>query len=157
MSKTTKPKKKHLTLLGKSDSDIPRSPTAATLETFENRYSQRDYWIRFESTDFTSLCPVTGQPDFASITIDYVPDKLCIETKSFKFYLSSFRNTRSFNEEIVNRILEDLVAACAPRQLWVHGEFASRGGIGVTVEAFHPATAQRPSRSDQTRSRRKSA
>ncbi|MEI9898414.1 MAG: preQ(1) synthase [Chthoniobacter sp.] len=156
MPKTTKPNTPNLTLLGKSDSDIPRSPTSATLETFQNAYSRRDYWIRFESTDFTSLCPVTGQPDFASITIDYVPDKLCIETKSFKFYLSSFRNTRSFNEEIVNRILEDLVAACAPRQLWVHGEFASRGGIGVTVEAFHPSTAQRPSKSNQRQTHQKS-
>jgi 7-cyano-7-deazaguanine reductase len=143
MSKSAKSKKTHLTLLGKSVSAIPAAPTAATLETFPNAYARRDYWIRFESADFTSLCPVTGQPDFASITVDYVPDKICIETKSFKFYLASFRNTRRFNEEIVNRILEDLVEACAPRHLWVHGEFASRGGIGVTVEAFHPATALR--------------
>lgn len=157
MSKTKKPKKPRLTLLGKSASGIPRLPTSATLETFQNAYARRDYWIRFESTDFTSLCPVTGQPDFASITIDYVPDKLCIETKSLKFYLASFRNTRSFNEEIVNRLLEDLVAACGPRQLWVHGEFASRGGIGVTVEAFHPATAQRPGESTRAQSRRRSA
>ena len=139
-----KSKKSHLTLLGRNVSPIPPSPTAATLETFQNGYPQRDYWIRFESLDFTSLCPVTGQPDFARITVDYVADVRCIETKSFKFYLASFRNTRSFNEEVVNRILEDLVAACAPRQLWVHGEFAPRGGIGVTVEAFYPATAQRP-------------
>ena len=144
MSKKTKSKKPSLTLLGKSVSSIPASPSAATLETFENAYARRDYWIRFESGDFTSLCPVTGQPDFAAITVDYVPDKLCIETKSFKFYLASFRNSRRFNEEIVNRILEDLVAACAPRHLWVYGEFASRGGVGVTVEAFYPATALRP-------------
>ena len=144
MSKTTKSKKRGLSLLGRSVSAIPAAPAVATLETFANAYATRDYWIRFESADFTSLCPVTGQPDFAAITIDYVPDKLCIETKSFKFYLASFRKTRSFNEEIVNRILEDLVAACAPRHLWVHGEFASRGGIGVTVEAFYPANAQRP-------------
>jgi 7-cyano-7-deazaguanine reductase len=144
MPKTPKSKKTRLTLLGKSVPSIPQAPTAETIETFENAYSSRDYWIRFESADFTSLCPVTGQPDFATITVDYVPDKICVETKSFKFYLSSFRNTRSFNEEIVNRILEDLITACAPRHLWVHGEFASRGGIGVTVEAFHPATAKRP-------------
>ena len=144
MSKPTKPRKTGLKLLGKSVSSIPDTPAVETLDTFANRYRSRDYWIRFESADFTSLCPVTGQPDFAAITIDYVPDKLCIETKSFKFYLASFRKTRSFNEEIVNRILEDLVAACAPRHLWVHGEFASRGGIGVTVEAFYPADAQRP-------------
>jgi 7-cyano-7-deazaguanine reductase len=84
------------------------------------------------------MCPVTGQPDFASITIDYVPDKLCIESKSLKFYLSSYRNTRSFNEQIVNRILEDLVTACQPRQAIVHGEFAARGGISITVDARYP-------------------
>ena len=144
MPKPKTAKKSSLTLLGRSVSPIPSSPTAATLETFANRYPQRDYWIRFESLDFTSLCPVTGQPDFSRITVDYIPDGRCIETKSFKFYLSSFRNVRSFNEEVVNRILEDLVAACAPRCIWVHGEFAPRGGIGVTVEAFSPATAIRP-------------
>src|SRR5581483_5808894 len=145
MTKTTKSKKKRgLSLLGRSVSAIPAEPSIATLETFANAYAGRDYWIRFESHDFTSLCPVTGQPDFAAITIDYVPDKLCIETKSFKFYLASFRNTRRFNEEVVNRILEDLVAACAPRHMWVYGEFASRGGIGVTVEAYYPANASRP-------------
>lgn len=84
------------------------------------------------------MCPVTGQPDFAAIQIRYVPDAQCIETKSLKFYLASYRNTRSFNEEIVNRILEDLVAACAPRSLEVHGEFSSRGGISVTVDASFP-------------------
>jgi 7-cyano-7-deazaguanine reductase len=81
------------------------------------------------------MCPVTGQPDFAGITIEYIPDKLCIESKSLKFYLASYRNTRSFNEEIVNRILEDLVTACQPRQAIVRGEFAPRGGISVSVDA----------------------
>jgi 7-cyano-7-deazaguanine reductase len=156
MPKIRKPNSPGLTLLGKGSSAIPSAPSSATLETFANAYPQRDYWIRFESADFTSLCPVTGQPDYASITVDYVPDQRCIETKSYKFYLASFRNTRSFNEEIVNRILEDLVAACAPRQLWVHGEFAARGGISVMVEAFHPASAQRPGAKGSPLSRRKS-
>lgn len=84
------------------------------------------------------MCPVTGQPDFAAIHIRYIPDTQCIETKSLKFYLASYRNTRSFNEEVINRILDDLVAACAPRCLEVHGEFASRGGISVTVDASYP-------------------
>jgi len=84
------------------------------------------------------MCPVTGQPDFARITIDYVPDKTCIESKSLKFYLASYRNTRSFNEEIVNRILEDLVTACRPRQAIVHGAFAARGGISISVDARYP-------------------
>jgi 7-cyano-7-deazaguanine reductase len=84
------------------------------------------------------MCPVTGQPDFARITIEYVPNTLCIESKSLKFYLASYRNTRSFNEEIINRILEDLVTACHPREAAVHGEFAARGGISVSVDARYP-------------------
>lgn len=130
-------------LLGRAAGRLPSEPAVATLETFRNRYAHRDYWIRFESSDFTSLCPITGQADFGRIRIDYVPGKKCIETKSLKFYLASFRNTRSFNEEIANRILEDLVAACAPRQLIVNGEFAARGGIQVSVEARHPPGAER--------------
>lgn len=131
-------------LLGQSAPAFPDAPAASTLETFANRYPARGYRVRFETEDFTSLCPITGQPDFARITIDYVPDALCLETKSLKFYLASFRGTRSFNEEVVNRILEDLIAACQPREIFVHGEFAPRGGIRLSVEAFHPATAKRP-------------
>src|SRR6476660_7225035 len=83
-----------LTLLGSSGAAFPESPTADTLETFENRYPHRDYVIRFECEDFTSLCPITGQPDFARIRIEYVAGERCIETKSLKFYLASFRNSR---------------------------------------------------------------
>jgi 7-cyano-7-deazaguanine reductase len=125
-------------LLGSSESRYPDKPAVATLETFPNRFPHRSYWITFDCPEFTSMCPVTGQPDFAAIHIRYVPGELCIETKSLKFYLASYRNTRSFNEDIVNRILEDLVAACAPRQMEVHGEFSARGGISVTVDAAHP-------------------
>jgi 7-cyano-7-deazaguanine reductase len=89
--------------------------------------------------EFTSLCPVTGQPDFGRIEIRYVPDKLCVESKSLKFYLTGYRNTRSFNEEVLNRILDDLVSACRPRRMRVRGEFAARGGISLTVEATHPS------------------
>ena len=127
-----------LKLLGKAAVHYPDSPSPKTLETFRNEYSIRRYWITFECPEFTSMCPVTGQPDFAGITIEYIPDKLCIESKSLKFYLASYRNTRSFNEEIVNRILEDLVTACQPRQAIVHGEFAARGGISVSVDARYP-------------------
>jgi 7-cyano-7-deazaguanine reductase len=126
-----------LTLLGASGAPFPESPSAAILETFENRYPQRDYIIRFECADFTSLCPITGQPDFAKLRIEYVADRRCIETKSLKFYLASYRNSRAFNEEVANRILDDLVQVCAPRRMTVHGEFASRGGIAVVVEASH--------------------
>jgi len=138
MKKSQPRKLESLKLLGRSDTRFPSAPASATLETFQNKFSKRDYWVRFESPEFTSICPVTGQPDFARITIDYVPDQLCIETKSLKFYLASFRNTRSFNEEIANRILEDLVKACSPRRMTVHGAFAARGGISVTVDAAYP-------------------
>jgi 7-cyano-7-deazaguanine reductase len=124
-----------LRLLGKQGDGIPGNVAPGVLETFENRYPHRDYVIRFDAEDFTSLCPVTGQPDFAALEIEYVAHKRCIETKSLKFYLSSYRNCASFNEEVANRILEDLVAACAPKKMRVIGRFASRGGIRVTVEA----------------------
>ena len=128
-----------LQLLGRSEVRFPAKPDAKTLETFQNRYAQRDYWIRFDCPEFTSLCPVTGQPDFAKLRIEYVPGERCIETKSLKFYLASYRNTRSFNEEVSNRIMEDLVTACQPRRIRVHGEFAARGGVSVTVDVAHPA------------------
>ncbi|MEI6278110.1 MAG: preQ(1) synthase [Verrucomicrobiae bacterium] len=130
--------KEKFRLLGHSEEKYPGHPSAGILETFPNRFSKRSYWIRFDCSEFTSMCPVTGQPDFAVIHIRYVPDVLCIETKSLKFYLASYRHTRSFNEEIVNRILDDLVEACRPRQMEVHGEFSSRGGISVTVDASLP-------------------
>jgi 7-cyano-7-deazaguanine reductase len=127
-----------LKLLGKAAVHYPDSPSPKTLESFRNEYANRRYWIRFECPEFTSMCPVTGQPDFARITIEYVPAALCIESKSLKFYLASYRNTRSFNEEIVNRILEDLITACRPRQAIVHAEFAARGGISLSVNARYP-------------------
>jgi len=136
--------KSGLTLLG-HPAKFPEEPSVAILETFPNRNAQRDYLITFECMEFTSMCPVTGQPDFAKLRIEYVADKLCIETKSLKFYLASFRNTRSFNEAIVNRVLDDLVAACQPRYALVHGEFSPRGGIAVTVAAEFPdRPKQRP-------------
>lgn len=132
-----------LKLLGQAGAGFPEQVSPNILETFENRYPQRDYVIHFECEDFTSLCPVTGQPDFAKLHIEYVAAKRCIETKSLKFYLSSYRNCAAFNEEVANRILEDLVAACAPRWMRVTGRFASRGGISVSVEAEHAAKGAR--------------
>jgi 7-cyano-7-deazaguanine reductase len=131
-------KQEKLTLLGRSDAQFPAEPSSSILETFRNRFPHRDYLIRFEAPDFTSLCPVTGHPDFARIEISYIADEHCLESKSLKFYLSAFRNTRSFNEEVVNRILDDLVAACHPRRMTVRGQFAPRGGISLTVEATEP-------------------
>jgi 7-cyano-7-deazaguanine reductase len=126
-----------LTLLGKSETRLPSSPAEARLETFPNP-TKRSYRIRFETADFTSLCPVTGQMDFAQITIEYVPAKLCLESKSLKFYLASYRNERAFNEAVTNRILDDFVRACSPREAVVTAEFSARGGIALTVRAEHP-------------------
>ena len=134
------PKRKNdtrLTLLGRSEAKLPASPADATLETFPNP-ARRAYRIRFETADFTSLCPVTGQMDFAQITIEYVPAKLCVESKSLKFYLASFRNERAFNEAVTNRILDDFVRACSPREASVTAEFSARGGIALTVRADYP-------------------
>jgi 7-cyano-7-deazaguanine reductase len=126
-----------LTLLGNT-SAFPDEPSRETLETFPNHNTRRRYHIRLDCHEFSSLCPVTGQPDYARIHIEYIPSALCLETKSLKYYLASYRNTRGFNEEIINRIADDLVATCEPHELLVRGEFAPRGGISLTVEARHP-------------------
>jgi 7-cyano-7-deazaguanine reductase len=130
--------KRTLTLLGRSEAKLPASPNEAQLETFPNP-AKRSYTIRFETADFTSLCPVTGQMDFAQIVIEYVPGALCVESKSLKFYLASFRNERAFNEAVTNRILDDFVAACSPRSAIVNAEFSPRGGIALTVRAEYRA------------------
>ena len=127
-----------LTLLGKSDVPFPPSPDEASLETFENRHPGRDYWIELDCPEFSSLCPVTKQPDFAHLSLKYVPDKLCVETKSLKFYLASFRNTPSFNEDVANRIADDIIKTCAPRKLRLTAQFAPRGGISLKVRIDHP-------------------
>lgn len=138
MSAPTPDQTASLNLLGRSEHKLPASPDEARLETFPNRTPGRHYTIHLSAPDFASLCPVTGQPDSAHIEILYIPDALCVETKSLKFYLASYRNHASFNESIVNRILDDLVAAAAPRQALVRGRFAPRGGIQLTCEARHP-------------------
>lgn len=124
-----------LTILRSSQTSYPESPGEAKLETFENRYSNRDYWITFECPEFTSRCPITNQPDFGKITIRYIPNKRCIESKSLKLYLFSFRHHNTFHEEVVNKILDDIVAVCQPRRAIVYGDFNPRGGISIKVEA----------------------
>jgi 7-cyano-7-deazaguanine reductase len=89
--------------------------------------------VKFDCSDFTSLCPVTGQPDFAKIHIEYMPAERCVETKSLKFYLSSFRNQKDFNENITNRIFDDFIVACSPKRLVVEAQFHARGGISLTT------------------------
>lgn len=127
-----------LTLLKRSAAHYPESPDDAALEAFENTHPERDYWVTFDCPEFTSLCPVTTQPDFGHITIRYVPNRLCVESKSLKFYLFSFRNFGTFHEAAVNRILDDLVKAVQPRRAVVHGDFRPRGGIAISVEASYP-------------------
>ncbi|OGV55451.1 MAG: 7-cyano-7-deazaguanine reductase [Lentisphaerae bacterium GWF2_52_8] len=135
-----------LTLLSAGKTKYPASPSKSNLESFENAFPERDYEISFNCPEFTSLCPVTNQPDFGDITINYVPDKLCIESKSLKLFLFSFRNHNSFHEEAVNSILSKIVAACRPRRAEVLGVFRPRGGIGITVRATHQSPAKKKTR-----------
>src|SRR5438552_17569549 len=127
---------KHLggrSALSKTQLASPRS----ILESFSNPKPQRDYEIEFVFPEFTSVCPVTGQPDFATITIRYVPNESCVEMKSLKLYLQSYRNKEVFYEAAVNAILDDLVATLKPRRMTVVGEFNVRGGTAATVTAMH--------------------
>ena len=108
---------------------------SAPLETFPNPQPARDYEIEIRCPEFTSLCPKTGLPDFGEIRISYIPDLLCIELKSLKYYLIDFRNRGIFYEQVTNQILDDLVAACQPRRMKIVGDFSARGGITTTVNA----------------------
>jgi len=120
---------------------LPSSPTRI-LETFENPKPDRDYQIAFECPEFTCVCPKTSQPDFATIRIRYVPDRLCVELKSLKIYLWSYSNEGAFHEKVTNTICDDLVAALSPRALEVIGDFNVRGGIHTAVRATHGTLAK---------------
>jgi 7-cyano-7-deazaguanine reductase len=111
---------------------------AAAIETFPNPRPERDFEIDIRCPEFTSVCPKTGLPDFGEIRIQYVPGDRCIELKALKYYLLDFRNRGIFYEAVTNQILDDLVAACAPRRMTVTGAFSARGGITTTVIAQHP-------------------
>ena len=108
------------------------------IETFPNPNPGRDYTIDISCPEFTSVCPRTGQPDFGTIRITYVPDQTCIELKSLKLYLQAYRQQGIFYEAVTNRILDDLVAVCRPRRMTVSGDFNVRGGLGTAVTAEHP-------------------
>ena len=125
-----------------------------SIETFPNPRPERDYQIEIRCPEFTSVCPKTGQPDFGEILIRYVPDRACIELKSLKLYLFGYRNLGIFYEAATNKILDDLVGACRPRQMTVTGAFTARGGITTTVVAEHPASAGRSARRSPRASRR---
>jgi 7-cyano-7-deazaguanine reductase len=128
-------------MLSPAESTIPfrLMPTkpSKTLETFANPARENDYRIHMEIPEFTCLCPKTGQPDFATLILDYVPDKLCVELKSLKLYIWSFRNEGAFHEAVTNRILDDLVKATRPRFMRLTARFYVRGGIFTTVVAQH--------------------
>ncbi|MFA5028019.1 MAG: preQ(1) synthase [Candidatus Methylomirabilota bacterium] len=121
---------------------MPSIPTKR-LATFPNPQPARDYEISFECPEFTCVCPMTGQPDFATIRIRYVPDRLCVELKSLKLYLWAFRSEGHFHEAVTNRILDELVTTLHPRRMTVVGDFAVRGGIHTVVTASHEAPTRR--------------
>jgi 7-cyano-7-deazaguanine reductase len=115
---------------------MPARPSK-TLETFPNPAPERDYRIHMEIPEFTCVCPMTGQPDFATLTLDYVADKLCVELKSLKLYVWSYRDQGAFHEAVTNKILDDLVRATRPRYMRLEAKFNVRGGICTTVVAEH--------------------
>lgn len=123
---------------------IMTSQPSNDLETFDNPQPERDYTIRIRVPEFTCLCPKTGQPDFATLYLDYVPERRCVELKSLKLYVWSFRDQGAFHEAVTNRILDDLVAAVAPRFMRLTAEFSVRGGIYTTVVAEHRDPAWEP-------------
>ena len=127
----------------KSKIENQKSPGGGLVETFPNRNPERDYEIKIVAPEFTAVCPRTGQPDFATLTLTYVPDKLCLELKSLKLYLQSYRNRGVFHEHVSNEILNDLVRSCRPRRMTLMGEFNVRGGIYTTVTVSYPARKKR--------------
>ena len=109
------------------------------IDTFENKYPGRDYRIVIRNPEYTSVCPITGNPDFGTITVEYIPDRLCLELKSLKLYFFAFRDKGVFYESLVNEILDDLVGVCSPRMMKITGDFTPRGGITSTVTAEYRA------------------
>lgn len=127
-----------LTLLGNGKKTEYKSDYAPeVLETFINKHPENDYWVRFNCPEFTSLCPITGQPDFAEIRISYLPDQRMVESKSLKLYLFSFRNHGDFHEDVCNIIMKDLVKLLDPKYIEVEGIFTPRGGISIYPLALY--------------------
>ena len=118
------------------------SEKTAILETFENQFPGRDYVIEIVCPEFTSVCPMTGQPDFGTLTITYTPDRTCVELKSLKLYLQSFRNEGIFYENVTNRIFDDLRGKLKPRRLKLSAAFTPRGGISTTIVVQHDSAAK---------------
>jgi len=120
-----------ITLLGQKNVQYGYDYVPEILETFDNKHPMNDYWVKFNCPEFTSLCPITGQPDFATIYISYIPEQKMVESKSLKLYLVSFRNHGDFHEDVVNIIMKDLIKLMDPRYIEVWGKFLPRGGISI--------------------------
>ena len=123
--------KENLTKLGSGRTEYSMEYDPALLECFDNKHPGNDYFVKFNCPEFTSLCPITGQPDFANIIISYVPDGKLVESKSLKLYLFSFRNHGDFHEDVVNKIMKDLIALLSPKYIEVWGRFLPRGGLSI--------------------------
>ena len=121
----------NLTLLGNSKTKYPNNYAPEMLERFSNKHPDNDYFVKFNCPEFTSLCPITGQPDFAAIYISYVPDQFLVESKSLKLYLYSFRDHGDFHEDVVNIIMKDLINLMEPKYIEVWGKFTPRGGLSI--------------------------
>ncbi len=128
----------------RTDFPDPRPGPSGEIETFDNPNPERDYTIRIEVPEFTCLCPKTGQPDFAELLLEYVPDRLCVELKSLKLYIWSYRDQGAFHEAVTNSIMDDIVAAIDPRFLRLAADFNVRGGIYTSVVAEHRAKGWTP-------------
>lgn len=135
-----------------SATTLPVPQDFPAIEVWENMYAHRDFVISISVPEFTSVCPKTGLPDFGVITLDYIPDTVCVELKAFKYYILAYRNHGIFYENVVNKILDDVVQACQPRYLRITGTFTPRGGIATAVVAsytkpgFDPASVAMPER-----------
>ena len=123
--------KENLTKLGSAGTQYKTEYDPTLLESFSNKHPENDYFVKFNCPEFTSVCPITGQPDFANIVISYVPDERLVESKSLKLYLFSFRNHGDFHEDVVNRIMKDLIALMDPKYIEVWGKFLPRGGLSI--------------------------
>ena len=121
----------NLTLLGSGKTKYPNTYAPEMLERFSNKHPDNDYFVKFNCPEFTSLCPITGQPDFATIYISYVPDQFLVESKSLKLYLYSFRDHGDFHEDVVNIIMKDLIKLMEPKYIEVWGKFTPRGGLSI--------------------------
>ncbi len=131
MSGRTENEKGSITLLGNNKTVYSSDYSPEVLETFPNKHPDNDYFVKFNCPEFTSLCPITGQPDFATIYISYIPDRIMVESKSLKLYLFSFRNHGDFHEDCVNIIMKDLIKLMSPKYIEVWGKFLPRGGLSI--------------------------